>query len=175
MRGDEPTNHLDIPSREALESALDEYDGTMLVVTHDRYLVNRLADRIFRMTADGITEYVGGYDDYLEAVKESAAAPAAEQKKLSANAAEYRERKQLQSDITKARTAVSRAEKAVEEAEAELSRVNEMLASPAYSSDYVKAGELSKKADELNSRLGSLYGQWEEASARLELLTQNED
>ena len=172
---DEPTNHLDIPSREALESALDEYDGTMLVVTHDRYLVNRLADRIFRMTADGITEYVGGYDDYLEAVKESAAAPAAEQKKLSANAAEYRERKQLQSDITKARTAVSRAEKAVEEAEAELSRVNEMLASPAYSSDYVKAGELSKKADELNSRLGSLYGQWEEASARLELLTQNED
>ena len=53
---DEPTNHLDIDSREALEAALEEYDGTMLIVTHDRFLVNRLADRILHMTENGLTE-----------------------------------------------------------------------------------------------------------------------
>ena len=165
---DEPTNHLDIPSREALENALDEYDGTMLVVTHDRYLVNRLADRIFHMTADGMTEYVGGYDDYLEAVKAlSASSAAGEAKPISANAQEYKEKKQLQSDITKARTAASRAEKSISETESELEAVTRKLESPAYASDYVKAGELSKKADELQKKLDSLYSEWEEAEARL--------
>ena len=171
---DEPTNHLDIPSREALESALDEYDGTMLVVTHDRYLVNRLADRILHMTADGVTEYVGGYDDYLEALKNAPAAEKA-QKPLSTGAAEYKEKKQFQSELTKARTAVLRAEEAIKKAETELEAVNEKLASPAYSADYVKAGELSKKAEELSARIGELYGQWESAQSRLDLLTQNDD
>lgn len=171
---DEPTNHLDIPSREALENALDEYNGTMIVVTHDRYLVNRLADRIFHMTANGVTEYIGGYDDYLEALKNGVSGAPAEEKKLSANAVEYKEKKQLQSEITKARTAVSRAEKSVADTEAELESVNAKLASPAYSSDYVKAGELSKKADELQTKLASLYDQWESAEAKLqELLNTN--
>ena len=89
---DEPTNHLDIASREALENALDEYNGTMVIVTHDRYLVNRLADRIFLMTPSGLREFIGGYDDCLEAMK-AGDETAAEEKKLSANAVEYRERK----------------------------------------------------------------------------------
>ena len=171
---DEPTNHLDIPSREALENALDEYDGTMLVVTHDRYLVNRLADRIFHMTEDGITEYVGGYDDYIEALKSQDEQAVKEQKRLSANALEYKERKQLQSELTKAKTAASRAEKAISEAEAELEKINEMLAAPLYSSDYVKAGELSKKADGLRARLETLYEEWESAEARLAQLNEQQ-
>ena len=170
---DEPTNHLDIYSREALENALDEYNGTMIIVTHDRYLVNRLADRILLMKADGLHEFIGGYDDCLEAMREQETAAAAE-KHISANALEYRERKQLQSDITKAKTAVSRAERSIADSEAELERVNEQLASPAYSSDYVKAGELSKKADELRISLESLYEQWEEASERLNELTKEQ-
>ncbi|MBR4659380.1 MAG: ABC-F family ATP-binding cassette domain-containing protein [Clostridia bacterium] len=163
---DEPTNHLDIASREALENALDEYNGTMVIVTHDRYLVNRLADRIFLMTPSGLREFIGGYDDCLEAMK-AGDETAAEEKKLSANAVEYRERKQLQSDINKAKTAVSRAEKRIQEAEAELDGINARLASPAYSSDYVKAGELSKKADEIRKNIDELYAQWEEAEAKL--------
>ena len=169
---DEPTNHLDIASREVLENALDEYDGTVIVVTHDRYLVNRLADRILHMTPDGMREYIGGYDDYLEAVKESRAETSnADGKKLSANAMEYKEKKQLQSEITKARTAVSRAEKSIADTEAELGNVNEKLSSNEYASDYVKAGELSKKADELQSRLEKLYEEWENAAQRLSELT----
>lgn len=168
---DEPTNHLDIPSREALENALDEYDGTMVVVTHDRYLVNRLADRIFRMTEDGVREYIGGYDDYLEALRtEAEEKQGGEQKRLSANALGYKEKKQLASELTKANTAVSRAEKAVAETEAELERVNSLLASPELSADYVKAQELSSRADSLTKRLESLYAEWEQAEARLALL-----
>jgi ATP-binding cassette subfamily F protein 3 len=164
---DEPTNHLDIASREVLEDALDEYNGTMIIVTHDRYLVNRLADRIFHMSADGMKEYVGGYDDYLEAQKNVPEETAAEGKQLSANAAEYRERKLARSELTKAKTAAAKAEKAVADAEAELKGINEKLASPAYASDYAKAGELSKKADEISSRLEKLYEEWEQAEARL--------
>ena len=166
---DEPTNHLDIASREALENALDEYNGTMVIVTHDRYLVNRLADRIFLMTPTGLREFVGGYDDCLEAMK-AGDENEAEEKRLSANALEYREKKQLQSDINKAKTAVSRAEKRIQEAEAELERVNEMLASPAYSSDYVKAGKLSGEAEGLRARIEALYAEWEEAEAKLSSL-----
>ena len=63
---DEPTNHLDIESREALEKALSNYDGTMLMVSHDRYFINKLADRIIYMTENGITSYIGNYDDFTE-------------------------------------------------------------------------------------------------------------
>ena len=171
---DEPTNHLDIASREALENALDEYDGTVIVVTHDRYLVNRLADRILHMTADGMKEYIGGYDDYLEALKNDPQKERQEEKKISANALDYKEKKALKSELTKAQTAVSRAEKAIADAEQELENVNAELAKPYIASDYKKAGELSKSADELHARLDRLYKEWEEAEERLaELKTEN--
>lgn len=172
---DEPTNHLDIASREALENALDEYNGTIIVVTHDRYLVNRLADRILNMTEKGFTEYIGGYDDYLEARRTASfAASRTEERKLSANALDYREKKALKSELTKARTAVRRAEEAVTDAEAELERINGELALPHVASDYKKAGELSKKADELKARLDTLYAEWEEAEERLRALSSDE-
>ena len=63
---DEPTNHLDMDSREVLEAALDDFDGTLLTVSHDRYFINKVADRVVEMTSDGVKEYLGNYDDYLE-------------------------------------------------------------------------------------------------------------
>lgn len=171
---DEPTNHLDIASREALENALDEYNGTVVIVTHDRYLVNRLADRIFHMTHNGLTEYIGGYDDYIEALKNTAEEAQTAEKTVSASAKEYKETKQLRSELTKAKTAASRAEKQITEAEAELENVNEELAKPYIASDYKKAGELSAKADELRIKLERLYSEWEEADARLNALRSRE-
>ncbi len=170
---DEPTNHLDIASREALESALEEYNGTILAVTHDRYLVNRLADRIFHMDFGGLTEYVGGYDDYVEALKLSRQSESASvfPPAVSVNAAEYREKKAFQSELTKAKTALSRCEKKVSDAEAELAQVNYQLALPDVAANYVRVGDLSRKANDINARLEGLYADWEESAERLKRLT----
>lgn len=164
---DEPTNHLDIASREALEYALDEYNGTMLIVTHDRYLVNRLADRIFHMDENGLEEYIGSYDDYIEALSRKQQSAADAEKNLSQNAQDYRERKLAQSLINRARGEAERCEKAVSKAEEEIEKLDRELASPAASSDYKKAIELSAKADKLRSELEDLYKKWEAAEARL--------
>ena len=64
---DEPTNHLDMNSREVLESALEGFEGTILAISHDRYFINRFATRVMELTADGLREYLGNYDDYLQA------------------------------------------------------------------------------------------------------------
>ena len=66
---DEPTNHLDIQSCEALESALQSYEGTLLIISHDRYFINKLADKIYALTPNGIEQYIGNYDTYLEKQK----------------------------------------------------------------------------------------------------------
>lgn len=164
---DEPTNHLDIASREALEAALDEYNGTMLVVTHDRYLVNRLADRILHMTSDGLTEYIGGYDDYLEALANRTNETSEQKHSQSKNAVEYRERKALQSAINRTKGELERCEKAISENEAELERINEELSKPYIASDYKKACELSEQAEEIRTKIDELYLKWEEAEAKL--------
>lgn len=163
---DEPTNHLDISSREALEKALEEYDGTMLIVTHDRYLVNRLADRVLYMEQNGLTEYIGGYDDYLAAVAlrkeaETAAVPKAE--KVNS----YKAQKEHQSLINRASGEVRRAEERIAKAEAELEEINALLASPEIATDYIKSAELAAKADAKQQEIDSLYAAWEEAEQKL--------
>lgn len=174
---DEPTNHLDIDSREALENALEDYDGTMLIVTHDRYLVNRMADRVLYLTKNGIEEYIGGYDDYLEAVRQKPAAQAVEQSKPpSSKADEYRERKALQSMINKARGEIARIEDAIGRAEAELGEIEASLSMPHIASDYKKSIELSEKSHSVQNKLEELYAKWERADKALEeLLKQQMD
>ena len=168
---DEPTNHLDIASREALEAALEGYNGTMLIVTHDRYLVNRLADRILHMTPNGLQEYIGGYDDYIAAVSESRAQADEQKRTQSRNALDYRERKQQQSLLNRAKGEAARCEAAVSKAEAELDEINEELAKPYIASDYKKAFELSEKRQQIDE----LYKKWEAAEERLAELTSADD
>ena len=172
---DEPTNHLDIASREALEAALEGYNGTMLIVTHDRYLVNRLADRILHMTPNGLQEYIGGYDDYIAAVNESRAQADEQKRTQSRNALDYRERKQQQSILNRAKGEAARCEAAVSKAEAELDEINEELAKPYIASDYKKACELSERAAEKRQQIDELYKKWEAAEERLAELTSADD
>ncbi|HOS17962.1 MAG TPA: ABC-F family ATP-binding cassette domain-containing protein [Clostridia bacterium] len=166
---DEPTNHLDIASREALEAALEDYEGTMLIVTHDRYLVERLADRVLEMGEDGIEEYLGGYEDYLEQKAERRAqSDAPREPNRSAPAEDYRAKKERQSALNRAAGEARRAEERVAKCEAELRRMEEKLAEPSVASDYVKAGELSAAMEIQRAELDKLYRAWEEAQKTLE-------
>lgn len=166
---DEPTNHLDISSREALEDALSDYEGTMLIVTHDRYLVNKLADRVLYMTKDGIIESVGGYDELL-AAQEMAKKRSTEKKEPTENANNYREQKELRSALNRARGEVKRIEAKIEETEAALEEIAEELNSPKVQFDYKLTIETAERDAEKRAELEKLYADWEEASARVEEL-----
>ncbi len=170
---DEPTNHLDIASREALEDALTDYSGTMLVVTHDRYLVNRLADRILYMTENGVEEFVGGFDEFWEDFRLRAAQnqkESAPKKQERPNL--YKEQKDRQATVTRAAGELRRIEKLVTETEQEIAALDERLADPAVAVDYVLAGELAAEAEGKRERLAELYEVWETAQQRYDALTE---
>lgn len=173
---DEPTNHLDIASREALERALEEYDGTLLIVTHDRYLVDRLADRVLYLTEEGVEEYIGGYTEFLaERARRAMLHEAHAQQPFQEEAAapkqnDYRAKKERQSALNRAAGEVRRAEERVASAEEELAALEAELALPDVASDYKKASELARTADEKRQALEGLYRKWEEAQAHLEEL-----
>ena len=173
---DEPTNHLDIASREALERALEEYDGTLLIVTHDRYLVDRLADRVLYLTGEGVEEYIGGYTEFLaERARRAMLHEAHAQQPFQEEAAapkqnDYRAKKERQSALNRAAGEVRRAEERVAAAEEELAALEAELALPDVASDYKKASELARTADEKRQALEGLYRKWEEAQAHLEEL-----
>lgn len=173
---DEPTNHLDIASREALERALEEYDGTLLIVTHDRYLVDRLADRVLYLTGEGVEEYIGGYTEFLaERARRAMLHEAHAQQPFQEEAAapkqnDYRAKKERQSALNRAAGEVRRAEERVAAAEEELASLEAELALPDVASDYKKASELARTADEKRQALEGLYRKWEEAQAHLEEL-----
>lgn len=160
---DEPTNHLDIDSREALEAALEEYTGTLVVITHDRYLVNRLSDRILYMTESGLTEYAGGYDEYLEAKEKSAKESNIQEKKKSDNALFYKAQKELRSAINRTKGQIERTERAISDKEKELECIEAAMAT----TDYKKVMELSETAEDIRGEIDVLYEKWEELSEKL--------
>lgn len=169
---DEPTNHLDIGSCEALENALLGYDGTLFVVSHDRYLINKLADKIYYLTPSGTTLYLGNYDAYLEARQKQEAAKAAaeaenENAVPKANTV-YKQKKERASEIRKRRAALSKREREIEAAEAEIDTLNEQLSNPETASDYEKMMEITNKITEQKALADSLMNDWTELTLWLE-------
>ena len=162
---DEPTNHLDINSCEALESALKEYEGTLLIVSHDRYLINALADRIFYLSADGIQVYEGSYEDYLKKAEPFRKKPvAADAEPKQEKQVDYKKKKELDAQRRKAKARLGRLEKEISDAEERLSELNEMLNSPEVSSDYEKLLKTTDEITQTESALEVMYGEWEELS-----------
>ena len=169
---DEPTNHLDIGSCEALENALLGYDGTLFVVSHDRYLINKLADKIYYLTPSGTTLYLGNYDAYLEARQKQEAAKAAaeaenENAVPKANTV-YKQKKERASEIRKRRAALSKCEREIEAAEAQIDTLNEQLSDPEPASDYEKMMEITNKITEQKALADSLMNDWTELTLWLE-------
>lgn len=156
---DEPTNHLDIVSREVLEDALLDYDGTLFCVSHDRFLVNKLATRILILKNGELTEFDGSYSDYVESL--SAPVKTARQEKKPN---EYQLRKERESQERKRKTRISRLEDEIEQIENEKETVQNELADPSTAADYEKLIELTEKLNNLNCRQEELYSEWLELS-----------
>lgn len=167
---DEPTNHLDLESREVLEEALSGYDGTVICVSHDRYLINRLATSILYFENGTVKSLDGNYDKYLE-VREVLETPKAE-KTASENKNEYLRKKQEAKELRKLKTAFSKIEEEIAHCEAEIERVASELSLPEVSADYEKVTELSALAEELDRQLEDLMEQWADVGAKLEELEQ---
>lgn len=163
---DEPTNHLDSSSREELENTLKEYGGTLLIISHDRYFINKLADRVLVMTPDGVTEYLGNYDYYLERTKseigENKAEKATVNKEKPQN--DYFLQKQRQSEERKRKTRLNKAEAEIERLDGEIEKTQTLLSSEEVVADYEKLIELTTKLEQLRQEQEEQYLIWEELS-----------
>ena len=162
---DEPTNHLDATSREALEDTLREYEGTLVVISHDRYFINKLADRVLAMTKDGLTEYLGNYDNYLERISQQETAQtgqSAPAKKAEKPMNDYQLKKLRQSEERKRRTRLVKTEAEIETLESETEELQSALSDEAVQSDYEKLIALTAQLEEKQARLEELYELWEE-------------
>lgn len=167
---DEPTNHLDIGSREALEDALEDFSGTIIAVSHDRYFIKKLSTRILDMSRNPPRDYLGGYDEYLERCAVSAQETvAAEPRRDSDSKQKYMESKKLSSDIRRCESRIKRAEDEIKALEAEHSALEAESVGDACT-DYQRLGEIYTRISEIDARLDWLYEEMEDAEATLEAL-----
>ncbi len=160
---DEPTNHLDIDSLEALEAALQSYEGTLLIVSHDRYLINKIADRVYYLDKNGAKEFIGGYDSYLEKSR-AKAAKTAEPAAVKPN--EYRLQKERGAFIRKEKAELKRSEARIDELEAEITALKEELSKPEVASDYEAAMKITERIDCLTKESEELFQRWSDLAQK---------
>ena len=161
---DEPTNHLDIGSCEALENALSDYDGTLFVVSHDRYLINKLADKVYVLSQNGAALYHGNYDYYLE---KREAELIREEKKAEPKVNLYKLRKEREAELRKKRAALSRLEQEIEENDKALQALEEKLEDPTVAADYEAITEATGQIAALHEKAEALLTEWSTLSEEL--------
>ena len=168
---DEPTNHLDLDTKEALDKALGEFPGTILMVSHDRYLLDKVPTKIAEMSPAGMTIYQGGYAAYARGDRpimtpdqpEPEPAPAVPEKKSEASNTYYRGKKQRAEDA-KRRKRLETLEKEIAADEEEIQRLAEFMAGEEAASDYEKLTEAANRMEELQQGLTAKYEEWSELS-----------
>ena len=167
---DEPTNHLDIQSREWIEEAVEEYEGNLLFVSHDRYFIERFASRIWMLENGQITDFRGGYQDYLAAKARGAAGKSASDAQAPAEKApepkEKKEKPKRPGGTKNLEKEVAAAERAVGKAEEQMDQLEQQIQEAA--ADYLKLQELYEQREALEEEILKLYGTWETLSAQLE-------
>ena len=164
---DEPTNHLDMDSREMLETALLGFEGTILTVSHDRYFINRIADRVIVMEPDGVTEYIGNYDDYLEkaAQKNLPEEELTQVKTKTALREEKKREKAAQEAARREKARIANLETRITELEEKMTQLEIEMSDPDTYADNAKAQALSRKYSELQKTIAELYEEWEQAQS----------
>ena len=169
---DEPTNHLDMDSREVLEQALKDFTGTLLFVSHDRYFINRLATRVLELGCEGIREYQGNYDDYIEKKRKLALGLEEEEQATGrTRTAVYKEQRKLrmaQSELRQLKARVQDREKQIAAKEDEIAALEERMGDPAIYQDPSGAAQLNQDYERLKRELEALYDEWSELSEKLE-------
>lgn len=163
---DEPTNHLDSMSKEILENALNEYEGTLLYVSHDRYFINKTATRVMELSGQAFTSYPGNYDYYLEKKEEKAKPPlngsidaAKSESRIS-----WQEKKAAEASRRKLENRIKRIEEEIAGLEDRKKEIEDMMAAPDIATDASRLTELSLEAGEIEEKLRALYDEWEELS-----------
>jgi ATP-binding cassette subfamily F protein 3 len=182
---DEPTNHLDIQAKEALEKALREYDGTLLLISHDRYFLDRIVSRVIEIRAGRIRSYEGNYTDYLrlkdqQVQEDSAEVPVSDvavaafnRKQQRRTEAEARQRisvmrRELNERIKSLETEIDRLEK-------EKDRIESDMSNPGFYKDENQAAETGRRYQELQTKIPSLVHAWENAHKELEAVIDSID
>ena len=175
---DEPTNHLDVASKEILEDALNQYTGTVLYVSHDRYFINRTAHRILELTQNHFVNFVGNYDYYLEkreahvialeneirrenALNGTPMAPSAPVPAPSTGAQDWKAKKEEQARIRKKENDLKKCEARITELEDRIAALDEEMSKPDVATQSLKLQELSKEQETLRSELEQKYEEWE--------------
>ena len=167
---DEPTNHLDTGSREALENTLNENEGTLLIISHDRYFINKLADRILYLDKNGITEYLGNYDYFSEKYKEKTTdlntnKPKSEEKTKTN---EYKQRKEQQSNLRKLKTRIRKCEEEMAELDELEENLQQELSSEEVTNDFEQLVQLTTSLEQCQQRKDEIYEEWEELQMQVE-------
>lgn len=169
---DEPTNHLDIHSREALENALASYGGTLLIVSHDRYLINKLADRIVWLGKTGTVNIDGNYDRYIELKEAKAQSEQAVQVKAAEGKKNnYKERKERESTLRKLSGALKRCEQAIDEIGLKTAELAQQMSQSEIATDYEKTSALAQEIEALKEKEEALTAEWMELSEQIESFT----
>lgn len=173
---DEPTNHLDLSTKEVLEDALAEFGGTIILVSHDRYLLNKVASRIIEIKHDEVNSYEGNFDAYSEAVNaarqlkmqsEAEIKRAEEEKAYKENKArQYRSKEQRAADAQK-RNRIRELEKEIEDTEVLIFELENDISDPEIASDYSKMSEKCKELEEAKTSLDQKMDEWAELSDQL--------
>lgn len=169
---DEPTNHLDIASKEILEDALNNYTGTVLYVSHDRYFINRTADRILDLRDNVLTEYLGNYDYYLEKREQltgitsdvSSIAASSTSTKNEQAALDYKAQKEEAARLKRLAKELNEVEEKIEALETKSAEIDEQLNDPKNGTDTAKLISLQKEKEALDEELLILMDRWEELS-----------
>lgn len=164
---DEPTNHLDMDSREVLEDALEDFDGTLLTVSHDRYFINRVANRVVEMRPDGVTEYLGNYDDYVEKKRLEAdgALAEAEGGKTRTQLDKEKRRERLKQESARTlKLKLKQAEQAIADTEERIAQLEARMADPETYKSPDAAQKLAQEHRDAQEALDTLYSDWEELS-----------
>ena len=167
---DEPTNHLDIVSKEILENALNNYTGTVLFVSHDRYFINAAATRIIELSNKTVVNYIGNYDYYLEKrdilsakpINTVSSADIEHAKKAADSKASWQEEKVKQAQLKKIKNELKRTEERIANIEERIDKLDNMYADPAIRSDTAKLMEIHTEKEELSKELDKLYDRWGE-------------